>query len=108
MFRFFLRNDWCWDHQSKKTFEHSFRQKRKTKNKTMVIHIKFAGSNMSPSFPSGTTLSCIKSNADYPLMMGYSREAVQFVVNGANVPDSTVLSDGDIVSIQHKAHEKAA
>jgi hypothetical protein len=41
--------------------------------------------------------------------MGWDEQgSIAFIVNGVSVPDQTVLNDGDWISVQHKAHEKAA
>jgi hypothetical protein len=74
----------------------------------MKVTIRFAGDQISPELPAGSTLSCIKSNKGFAAAMGFDPNAVAFIVNGSAAGDQTVLSAGDIISVQHRAHEKAA
>ena len=60
------------------------------------------------NLPAGSALSCIRSNRNVAAALGYSPDGVEFVLNGARANDNTVISDGDTVNVQHKAHEKAS
>lgn len=75
----------------------------------MKIRIKFASNEYGPvTIPTGSTLSCIKQNEMIAMDLGYDQGRVNFVVNGVAASDDTVLNDGDVVNVQHRAHEKAA
>jgi hypothetical protein len=75
----------------------------------MKVKVTFGGQENIAEFPTGSTLSCIKGNKVLGARMGWDEQGpVAFIVNGVAAPDQTVLNDGDWVSVQHKAHEKAA
>lgn len=73
----------------------------------MQVNIRFGGSDMNMEIPNGSNLGCIRNNRNIALALGYGSDNVQFVVNGSTATDDIVLSDGDVIHVQHRAHEKA-
>lgn len=63
---------------------------------------------MTTELLNGSNLSCIRNNRNIALALGYGSDNVQFLVNGSTAGDDIVLSDGDLISVQHRAHEKAS
>jgi|NOAtaT_6_FD_contig_71_917911_length_275_multi_2_in_0_out_0_1 hypothetical protein len=75
----------------------------------MKVKVSFGGRDNMAELPTGSNLACIKNNKVLAARMGWDEGgSISFIVNGVNVSDTTVLNDGDWISIQHKAHEKAA
>jgi molybdopterin converting factor small subunit len=78
-------------------------------NGNIRITVSFGGNQLPINgLPVGSTLSCIRANRNVSAALGYSNENVEFVLNGSRASDNTVISDGDVVNVQHKAHEKAS
>lgn len=73
----------------------------------MQVNISFAGNSMTLELPNGSNLGCLRNNRNIAAALGYSSDNVQYIVNGSSASDDVTLSDGDIVSVQHRAHEKA-
>jgi hypothetical protein len=57
--------------------------------------------------PNGSNLGCLRNNRNIAAALGYSSDNVQYIVNGSIASDDVVLSEGDLVSVQNRSHEKA-
>lgn len=74
----------------------------------MTVTIRYAGTTMTKEIPNGSNVGCLRTNRDYAAVFGFNPTNVDFVVNGSRAADTTVLSNGDNVVVQPKAHEKAS
>jgi len=75
----------------------------------MKIKLSFAGNSIeTEQVAAGSRLSCIKSNNDFASFLGFDPDAVTFMLNGSMVSGDPVLSEGDVISVAQRAHEKAA
>ena len=73
----------------------------------MQVNIGFAGNSMTLELPNGSNLGCLRNNRNIAAALGYSSDNVQYIVNGSIASDDVVLSEGDLVSVQNRSHEKA-
>lgn len=74
----------------------------------ITINIRFGATNeLTKELPEGTTVAALLANQSVKVGLGFG-DNVQAVVNGSILSGSTVLDDGDAVTIESKANSKAA
>jgi len=71
------------------------------------ITIRFGGNTLSVQIAAGSNVGCLRTNRNYAATLGFSPDGVEFLVNGTLVNDQTVLSNGDVVHVQTRSHQKA-
>ncbi|HYF36598.1 MAG TPA: hypothetical protein VD994_14985 [Prosthecobacter sp.] len=73
----------------------------------MVTTVSYGAFNTSTrEVPAGTTIGALRADRNLKAVLGYG-DNVDFTVDGVAQPDSTVLHDGDKVSVVTKAACKA-
>ena len=72
----------------------------------MKLTLKYSGQEVGPvNVAAGLTVAQLLANANFAAVLGYDRNNVEAYVNGAAF--SGTLREGDVVTLQQKAHKKA-
>lgn len=70
------------------------------------ITIKYGVDTITKSVDAGLTISGIRTNDDYQLVLGYG-DNINLLINGVAQCDSVVVPDGAVVVIETAANTKA-